>query len=95
MQGGGLMIQQITHIRIKNAEKHDSESILEVLLTSGETRPVKTMIDYLDIGGKYYFFNSRGNVIYLEAVHPLYKDSYIRSSNYDGVYDELMALPRF
>ncbi|MBP1040355.1 hypothetical protein I6N95_04940 [Vagococcus sp. BWB3-3] len=89
------MIQHVTHIRIRNTEKQGTESIIEVLLALGETRPIKTMIEYLGIGGQYYYFNSTSDVTYIESVHPLYKDSYIRSCNYDGVYDNLMSLPHF
>lgn len=89
------MIQQITHIRIKNAEKFETESIIDVLLASGEMRSITTLINYLSIGEKYYYFSSSQRVTYVEAVHPLYKNAYIRSSDFDGVWDNLMNLPRF
>lgn len=89
------MIQLVTHIRIRNTESQGTESIIEVLLSTGETRPIKTMIEYLEIGGQYYYFDSAGRVTYIESVHPLYKGAYIRSCNYDGVYDNLMSLPHF
>lgn len=89
------MIKQITHIRVKNSDWLNTESILEVKLASAETRPIKTVIQLLDIGKKYYYLSSENSMIYIEAVFPIYKGAYIRSCDYDGVYDNLMNLPHF
>lgn len=89
------MIQQITHIRVNNSDKTSTESILEVKLASGETRPIKTVIQYLSMGKKYFYFASQAEATFIEAVYPIYKGAYIRSCDYDGVYDNLMTLPHF
>ncbi|WP_314066195.1 DUF3892 domain-containing protein [uncultured Vagococcus sp.] len=90
-----FLIEQITHIRIKNSESFGSENIIEVLLASGEKRSIKTIISYLSLGEKHYYVNVQQQIVYVEAVHPLYKSSYIRSCDFAGVIDNLMNLPRF
>lgn len=84
------MIEQITHIRIKNTQSFGSENIIEVLVASGERRSIKTIISYLSMGERHYYVNVQQRIVYIEAVYPLYKSSYIRSCDFDGFTQILM-----
>lgn len=89
------MIEQITHIKLKNNHLLTTENIAEVKLMSGETRSIRLLIDCLEMGEKYYYYNQKNQVVYIEVVHLLYKDPYIQSSNAGVNGDQLLELPRF
>lgn len=89
------MVHEITHVRIKNNNVSTTEKIYEVLLDNGESRTIETMLALLGIGASYYYYNDRHEKIDVQAVHPIYKNAYIRSANDLGIGDELLNLPHF
>ncbi|RST90947.1 hypothetical protein CBF35_14900 [Vagococcus salmoninarum] len=95
MKGVLIMRHEITHIRIKSNAISSTEKIYEVLLENGESRTIETVLALLGIGASYYYYNDRHEKIDVQAVHPIYKNAYIRSDNDLGIGDELLNLPHF
>ncbi|MBP1042167.1 hypothetical protein I6N95_14195 [Vagococcus sp. BWB3-3] len=89
------MEEQITHIRKRQVSNHSTESIYEVLLDSGDTLSVPTLLDYLSWGFCYYFIDASNRPVQIEACHPIYKDSFIQSKNVNTIQDHLLLLPSF
>lgn len=89
------MDEQITHIRKRQVTNHSTESIYEVLLDSGDTLSVRTLLDYLSWGFNYYFIDSSNQEIHVEGCHPIYKESFIQSKNINTIHDSLLLLPTF
>lgn len=89
------MDEQITHIRKRQVTSQSTETIYEVLLDSGDTLSVPTLLDYLSWGFNYYFIDSANRTVHVEACHPIYKDSFIQSKNTTTLHDSLLLLPTF
>lgn len=89
------MYERITAIRVRRSKKPIVDDIFEIRLASEEVQSTNYVIQALELGVVYYFYNQGGTVIKVTARHPIYKSPYICSEENDGVLDELLVLPRF
>ncbi|MBP1043363.1 DUF3892 domain-containing protein [Vagococcus sp. BWB3-3] len=89
------MFERITAIRVRRSKQPVVDDIFEIRLANEEVQSTNYVIQSLELGVVYYFYNQSGSVIKVIARHPIYKNPYICSEENDGVSDELLVLPRF
>lgn len=89
------MESHITHIRVSESFPTSTERITEVKLSDGTIETVAQVIRYLEIPCDYFYTTSGGSKAYVEAVHPVNRNSYIRTKGDSTTSDNLLSLPRF
>ena len=89
------MFREIVEIRVNRSINATTEDIYRVKLANSEEQPIDLVQARMGIGVNYFYLNKHKEAVMLELAIPLYKSDYIRSTNFDGVYDELLNLPRF
>lgn len=88
------MRHEITNIRRNHLTHDTTESIYGVKLDQGDHLLINTLITYLDMGVTYFYFDHDLAEREIETIHPLYKESYIRTRDCSKD-DPLLQLPPY
>lgn len=89
------MAYQITHVRLSDNNATSTEHIIRVKLSDGTEETKAQVVKYIDQGMEYFYTVGGNSKAYVETVHPVGRDPYIRTKANSTTKDNLLSLPRF